>query len=194
MLNTIQEEYRPVVGFENLYEVSNLGNVRSYRRLMTQSKINSGYIRVRFCLNGHKTSELVHRAVAKAFLPNPENKREVNHKDGDRTNNVLSNLEWATSSENKQHARKVLGAVYNKPTIGIKKGSASKYYNVTYDKARHKWKACVRHNKVNYFQKRFMLEEDAALHVNWVLDQLGLTDRPRNIVYLNAQRLSLKRE
>ena len=52
---------------------------------------------------------LVHRLVAQAFIPNTHNKRFINHKDGDKSNNLVSNLEWVTSSENRQHAMKVLG-------------------------------------------------------------------------------------
>jgi len=187
VLNTIQQEvWRPVKEFPTLYKVSNTGKVASYRKELAQHIINSGYVKTSFKIAGKNNQRLVHRIVAEAFIDNPDNKREVNHKDGNRLNNHASNLEWMTSSENKQHARKELGSVYNVPTLGLKLSKASKYYNVGYDKSRKKWKSCVRVDNVNYHQKRFDTEEEAALHVNWIIDTLGLTDRPKNVVELKA--------
>lgn len=182
MLNDVTEVWKPVKSFENVYKVSNLGRISNHRKILATHKINSGYMKVSFKFNGHLTNKLVHRVVAEAFIPNSQNKKEVNHLDGNRLNNRSSNLEWVTSSENKRHAREQLGTTYNVPTLGIKKGKGSKYYNVCFDKARGKWKACVRVNKVNHFQQRFDTEEEAALHVNWILDELNLYDRPRNVI------------
>ena len=184
MLSSInaEEVWKPMVEFPELYKISNLGRVASYRKVLATYKINSGYEVVSLKVNRESIKRLVHRIVAQAFIPNPENKREVNHIDGDRLNNHVLNLEWATSSENKQHAKEVLGKVYNIPTLGLKIHSSSKYFNVGYDKQRKKWFGVVRHNGKNHHQKRFNTEEEAALHVNWVLDTLGLTDRPRNII------------
>ena len=106
------EIWKPVVGFEGRYEVSNLGNIRSlnYHRKKGLTKILSqfpdkgGYMRVRFCEHGRMFTAKVHRVVAESFLPNPEGKREVNHIDGNTKNNALSNLEWVTPSENMRHA------------------------------------------------------------------------------------------
>lgn len=180
--NNVEEVWKPMTEFPELYKVSNLGRVASYRKVLAQSKINSGYLRVTLKINGEAINRLVHRVVAEAFLPNLENKREVNHIDGNRLNNNLTNLEWVTSSENKKHGRDVLGNPYNIPTKGKKLSKISKYHNVGFDKSRQKWFGVVRLNKVNYYQKRFDTEEEAALHVNWILDTLGLTDRPRNII------------
>lgn len=186
MLNTEQEIWKPVKGFEQLYQVSSLGRVSNYRKILAIQTMPKGYLTIVFKVKQVANNRLVHRLVAEAFIENPEGKPEVNHKDGDKSNNSVSNLEWCTSSENKRHALDTGIKTYNIPTKGIKLGKNSKYYNVTYDKARQKWKACIRINGVNNFQKRFDTEEEAALHVNWIIDHLGLTDRPKNIVELKA--------
>lgn len=104
------------------YEVSNYGNVRSKDRvvlrsdtltpvryvsqLIVKSLDRRGYERVRIRVNKVNKSFRVHRLVATAFIPNPENKQQVNHKDGVKTNNHVENLEWATNTENQNHAVK----------------------------------------------------------------------------------------
>lgn len=186
MLSTEQEIWKPVKGFEQLYQVSSLGRVSNYRKMLAIQTMPKGYLTIVFKVKQVAHNRLVHRLVAEAFIENPEVKPEVNHKDGDKSNNSVSNLEWCTSSENKRHALDTGIKTYNIPTKGIKLGKNSKYYNVTYDKARQKWKACIRIDSVNHFQKRFDTEEEAALHVNWIIDHLGLTDRPKNIVELKA--------
>lgn len=188
MLNTDNEKWLPIIGFEKLYEVSNLGQIRNSRdKTMKSYTINSGYQALKFTVNNERTSVLVHRVVAQAFHSNPDNLPEVNHKDEDKGNNSASNLEWASSSQNKQHslATGTYDAIYEtKNTLGKKhkKTCLSKYHNVSWDKNRNRWQASVRHEKKTWYQKRFILEDDAALHVNWILDELGLTDRPKNII------------
>lgn len=113
----MEEIWKDVIGYENKYEVSNLGRVRSCPRntsglgradylIMKQSKDRGGYMIIGLMLNGKKSRFRVHRLVASAFIPNPENKEFVNHIDGVKDNNILSNLEWSTPSENTQHAVK----------------------------------------------------------------------------------------
>lgn len=103
-------EWRDVPGYEGLYQVSDTGLVLSLPREGSDGRIlrpditRDGYAQVRLCKNGLKHRWLVHRLVALAFLPNPALKAEVNHIDGDKLNNALSNLEWSTRSENQQHA------------------------------------------------------------------------------------------
>lgn len=91
--------------FTGLYQVSDSGLVRNSRtgRVLKFSTVN-GYHRVCLCQNGKMTNLYVHRLVASAFIPNPENKSEVNHIDGNKTNNSVANLEWATRIENQRHA------------------------------------------------------------------------------------------
>lgn len=172
----------PVPEYEGIYWVSNDGYVFNGRKALKPSQINSGYLSVGLSRQGRSKSFLLHRLVALAFLPNPDNKAEVNHKNGIKSDCSLGNLEWVTSSENKRHSLDTGLKQYNLPTLGIKKGKGSKYHNVIWDKSREKWIGVVRQGKKNYFQKRFDTEEEAALHVNWIIDELGLTDRPKNIV------------
>ena len=114
------EEWKPVVGYEGLYSVSNLGRVRSEERtklsplqgtVRVKEKLRSlktieGYKAVGLSLNGKVKSFRVHRLVAEAFIINPENKPCVNHIDNDRANNSVDNLEWVTNRENTHHALK----------------------------------------------------------------------------------------
>lgn len=66
-----------------------------------------GYFLVTLCLNGKRKNQFIHRLLAQAYIPNPDNKAHVNHIDADKTNNVLSNLEWATPQENSSHAARL---------------------------------------------------------------------------------------
>ena len=103
-----EEIYKPIVGHDN-YEVSNLGNIRYkkdgvYRPGYTFIS-KKGYLRVTMRPNGAKLKKYaVHRLVAQVWIPNPENKPQVNHIDGNKLNNRVDNLEWNTSSENVVHA------------------------------------------------------------------------------------------
>ena len=97
--------WKPIKEHEEFYEVSDKGEVRNKKtgKLIVGDKNNFGYMRV--CLyNPFKKRYFRHRLVALHFIDNPENKQFVNHIDGDKTNNTLSNLEWCTRSENELHA------------------------------------------------------------------------------------------
>ena len=119
------EVWRTCVGFD-LYEVSNTGKVRSlkYRntdstKIMTPGKNQLGYMKVRMTGPCGPVNRYVHSLVAEAWVANPFGKPEVNHIDGNPSNNLPENLEWVTSQENKVHARDVLGAVHGKPPVPV---------------------------------------------------------------------------
>lgn len=183
MLNNI-EEWKSITIVNGTYEVSSLGNIRNNLGLILKAyKINSGYLAVKLKYDGKRYHKLIHRLVALAFLDNnlESTKLEVNHIDGNKLNNKLSNLEVVTSSENKVHALSTGLKVYNEPSKGLKIGKTSKYRNVTYDKSKDKYIAMIRVNNRNIGYKSFNSEYEAALYVNYLIDLYEL-DRPKNIL------------
>lgn len=120
------EIFKDIPNYEGLYQVSNLGrivNIGSAKsRLATYSKNGdlflrpkvekNGYVRTMLTSGNNRSAYSVHRLVAITFIPNPENKKTVNHKNGIRADNRLDNLEWSTQKENICHARDTLGAYY----------------------------------------------------------------------------------
>ena len=115
----MEEIWRDIEGYEGLYQVSNLGRVKSltriihhknntlqprYEKIMNAKNNQRGYLKIRLSKNSKRSSYYVHRLVALTFIPNDNNKRCVNHKDCNKLNNILDNLEWATDSENIIHA------------------------------------------------------------------------------------------
>ena len=98
------EKWKQIAGYEGLYEVSNLGRVRSLwfgkTRVLKPGKLRNGYLFVTLCKDGKRKHLLVHRLVAGAFVPNPRNLETVNHKDEDKTNNAASNIEWLSRADN----------------------------------------------------------------------------------------------
>lgn len=118
----MEEIWKDIKDYEGVYQVSNMGNVRSLDRqshetlnikahnltgrLMKACDNSKGYKFLRFCKNGRSYTKYVHRLVAETFIPNPDNKPQVNHKDMIKSNNNVDNLEWMTSSENIIHGLK----------------------------------------------------------------------------------------
>lgn len=119
-IDTMENEiWRPVKGFEGLYEVSNYGrvkalyrewitgkNTRRYKQehIMVHFDLGRGYVATNLTKNGKQKLTYIHRIVATSFLPIEEGKIEVNHIDGVKSNNCLNNLEWCTPGENQKHA------------------------------------------------------------------------------------------
>lgn len=136
-MGTNKEEWRAVPGYEGIYEVSNLGNVRSLDRYVNSSvpgtkyfingkqlnpiKNNRGYLRVNLCNESGRKAKFIHKLVCLAFIPNPYNLKSINHKDENKENNSADNLEWCTDEYNANYGTR------NKRVSESKKGT---HYNL----------------------------------------------------------------
>ena len=100
-----EEVWKDIEGYEGRYQVSNLGRVKRVTtgRILKSCKNRGGYLYVNLCKQGVVSNKRIHRLVAQAFIPNPENKSDINHIDEDKTNNTVTNLEWTTRKENLNH-------------------------------------------------------------------------------------------
>lgn len=153
-LNIENEIWKDIKGYIGLYQVSNFGRIKSLRRkiisptgnyyskekiLTTNANDGLGYVRIQLFKNNKSKCVRVHRLVAEAFIPNPYNKRDVNHKNGIKSDNRVENLEWATRSENELHSISVLGKKpFTKKIICVETGQvfnsvteAAKKYKTT---------------------------------------------------------------
>ena len=114
------EEWKPVVGFEGMYLISNLGNIKTVAKIIMRrdgkpqhihecnrkyALDNKGYYITGLNCNDILTTIKVHREIAKAFIPNPHNKAQVNHINGIKTDNRVENLEWCSNADNMYHAQ-----------------------------------------------------------------------------------------
>ena len=131
----MQEEWRDIPDY-NGYIVSNLGRVMSLknrtgitRRILQSFKNHKGYCKVELWKNGKGERRMVHRLVASAFIPNPDNKPQIDHIDGNKENNCVNNLRWATSKENINNPNTQKG----KPIICVETG-------IIYQSARDAWR------------------------------------------------------
>lgn len=118
----MKEIWKDIIGYEGIYQVSNLGRVKSLERIVLskgvatkrkervlKSSNRRGYRQLTLAKNRSRAQRSVHRLVAEVFIPNPDNKKEINHIDGNKANNIVDNLEWCTRKENAVHSIKVLG-------------------------------------------------------------------------------------
>lgn len=123
------EVWKDIPGYEGYYQASTEGRVRSLSRIrmdgaykpgkvLNKNRLRDGYEQVALCKDRKRDYEKVHRLVALTFIPNPDNKPQVNHKNGIKHDNRLENLEWVTPRENTMHAYNVLGIKHPHPPRG----------------------------------------------------------------------------
>ncbi len=131
----MDEIWKDINGYEGYYQVSNFGRVRSVEReinpvnqnphtrqgyILTSSPKTTLYCRISLSRDNKVKKVLIHRLVASAFIPNPENKTQVNHIDLNPSNNHISNLEWVTDLENKKHSMDINPSLKYKPFRSLK--------------------------------------------------------------------------
>lgn len=103
------EEWKPIIGFEDFYQISNYGRVKTTHKNNNSKTIkkpfySKGYLKIQLCLNKKQTNYSIHRLVALHFIDNPQNKSDVNHLRGFKDDNVFTQLEWSTHQQNTKHA------------------------------------------------------------------------------------------
>lgn len=162
----MNETWKPVKGYEGIYEVSDLGQVRSLPRKV-HNYIKPGRI-IKPHNNGHsyqyitlykgdggKRKTYIHRLVAEAFIPNPENYEQINHKDFDKTNNAAVNLEWVSREENMQHYR---SSQYAKR---VESERLSKIQYKTFE-------------RINEYKKPILTMYDKGYSISEIRDEIGI--------------------
>jgi len=145
----MEEVWKPIEGYEGLYEVSNLGRVRSTKfrnnktefdriRILKANDNGRGYPAVTLSIHGKTKTYCVHRLVALAFIPNPQNLPDVDHIDHNRNNNVVTNLQWLTKGDNVRRSKHLMHGLRprKKPTTNtgemyISKQKRDGLYRVT---------------------------------------------------------------
>lgn len=150
MQNQICQDWRSVFNYENLYEINSQGMVKSLHRrnpgkILPQYIDREGYPTVKLSKKGKDSTRFIHRLLAQAFIPNPENKKFVNHKNGNKLCYDLGNLEWVTHRENMIHAFKNgLLKLSSKRVIDLCSGEtfgsameAARHYNIRYNTLRN---------------------------------------------------------
>lgn len=134
----MDEVWKDIKGYEGLYQVSNLGRVKRLKgkymksdKLLKQVTLDSGYIAVGLCKHNKAKNFRVHRLVAEAFIPNPEEKPQVNHINEDKTNNMVSNLEWMTAKENNNYGTRTQRTSKPVKAIDIANGEYNIYCSIS---------------------------------------------------------------
>ena len=148
----VNEQWRSISEYIN-YQVSNMGRVRNANtgKILKPVLLKSGYPSVKLYNNDHNKTMLIHRLVASEFIDNLDNKLVVDHIDHDKTNNIVTNLRWASVSQNQMNQQKLTN-----------KGGYSKYKGVTWDKRRNKWMAKICKNYKTFHIGYFDSEEEAS--------------------------------
>ena len=172
----MNEEWRPIEGYEGLYEVSSYGRVRgldryvktcyeAYRlykgKILIPEKTKLGYLLVNLCCNGKVHKKYVHRLVAQTFVPNPENLTEVNHKNEVKSDNCVDNLEWCDRKYNinygsrleKSINTKIKNGYVNEENVGLGQEEYMKKYNQDN-------KDKIKEYKKEYYQKYYQKNKD----------------------------------
>jgi hypothetical protein len=174
-MKTQNEQWMAIAECDGIYHISDQGRAKSYKcskerilKPILSGSLSSKYFAIGIWVNGKLKMQNIHRLVALAFLPNPDNKPQVNHKDGNKLNNQVGNLEWSTASENTQHAwdnglnesnRLATIIANSKPVIDITNGKkydslklACEDIGEPYE--RHK----LRHSKSSKLQRFFYID------------------------------------
>ena len=127
-------KWKPIIhyGIKTFYEVSNVGNIRNTKTglVLKPKQDRYGYLKFNMCVNKKAINTLIHRLVAQAFIPNPDNKTQVNHINGNKQCNWVGNLEWVTPKENIQHAIKTGLATRNGEGNPNNKSTIEEIHNV----------------------------------------------------------------
>ena len=172
----MKESFKDIPG--TFYQIGSCGNIKNKNNGKIKVPFDRnrvGYIRaILFDGHGNKKRYFVHRLVAQAFIPNPENKPQVNHKDGDRTNNCVGNLEWVTPRENGLHAyhilKKKFGFAYGFGGTPVVWNKGKKMPNGTSDKL---WK----NRRLNTHERKLQIYQESkrGAHNVELADKYGLT-------------------
>ena len=163
-----EEIWKPVVGYEGLYEVSSLGRVRSLDRYDGRNhfikgrilKLNDGgrgYLDVQLCSNGKVKHHLVHRMVAESFIQNPDNLPQVNHRDENPSNDNVDNLEWCDAKYNINYGTGLTRAIDTKLRNGTYTGLSEKEYRRKY---REEHRDHLNEWKREYMKKYYLENRD----------------------------------
>ena len=177
------EVWKDVIGYEGIYEVNNLGIIRSVERLdnsghKRKSKIlglvadRDGYIKVHLCLQGKARYHFVHRIVATAFIDNPERLPQINHKDENKANNKVENLEWCTAKYNINYGKRNI--LVSESLYG-EKAHSSKITQKDVDKIRKQYESRSKENNMKKLAKQYGISESQVWRIinnkRWKVEQ-----------------------
>jgi len=165
------EKWSSVIGYEGFYSVSNTGRIKNkHERILKPIKSKRGYLHIGLHKKNHFVFRRIHRLVAEAFIPNYENKPQINHLDGNKENNYTYNLEWCTNDENMQHRVKYLPK-RNKYKIGYSTNGQEKmvlhletgiYYTSVAECARH---LCIKRDTLRYQLRNSLSNKRMVVYV-----------------------------